>query len=654
MDLLTTTADGLQVLQNKLEADRKFGFDYESTSTTGNKDHALAHDLLRVIGVGFGFMDGERTYIPIGHTYGDNIDKEAFLRFLEWALTNPELEAWAHNLKFEYMVSRSLGVTPTCQLRCSRIAQWLAGYRLDRGRGLQLKPAVEKFLKHKMTTWEEVVPRRTKAEDVLPAVMGAYCADDSVQCLRLGQHFLPEMEELKLLDVFVRLEMEFMPVLVHMQEVGFALDSAYLTTLHKELSTEMDKLDATFKALTGVGVSKNSQISHQMYKELRWWPHPGFEEGKSGNYSIDKKHLEIVKSKLQVGTAPMEALLMKQRYQHISKLDSTYTLSLVTRAECHLDERLRGGFDQCGTDTGRLSSAKPNLQNIPARSADGRKIRDAFISEPGWILCVADYSQADLVMMAHLSGDPMLVKAYTEQLDLHQQTADKCTQLSGISVSRPDGKVVNLGLIYEMMPATLARGLGCSPYAAQKIYDAWHVTYPLVHEYHQHMHSYARHFGFVRTITGRIRRIHEINSRKDFRRSQAEKMASNTPDQGSVADVIKIAKRNLYREWKESGELYDYYTGEGRAKILSQVHDEVVCEFKLGFEEQGMADLRRHLECAVELRVPMTAQPGIGDTWNTAKSDVKRREKLAENARTEEDPAKKAEMLRQVMAAACE
>lgn len=652
MELLTTTIEGLQLLREKIVADRKFGFDFETTSSTGDKDHALAHDLLRVIGVGFGFMDGTRTYIPVAHTYGDSIDREAFLEFLEWVLTDPELEAWAHNFKFEYLVSRSLGITPTCKTRCSMIAQWLLGYRLDKGRGLKLKPSVEKFLKHKMTTWEEVVPRRTKAEDVLPKVMGAYCADDSVQCIRLGQHFIPELEELKLLDVFVRLEMEFLPVLVHMQEVGFALDSAYLTKLHEQLSAEMAVLDAKFKALTGVGVSKNSQISHQMYKELRWWPHPGFEEGKSGNYSIDKAHLEIVESKLQDGTAPMEALHLKQRYQHISKLNSTYTFSLVERAECHLDERLRGSFNQCGTDTGRLSSSKPNLQNIPSKHPDGRRIRDAFIAESGWILSVADYSQADLVMMAHLSGDPLLVRAYMERMDLHQQTADRCTQLSGISVSRPDGKTTNLGLIYEMQPGTLAKGLGCSPYAGKKIYDAWHTTYPLVQQYHQYQHSYARHYGYVRTITGRIRRIPEINSRHNFRRSQAEKAASNTPDQGSVADVIKIAKRNLYREWKESGELYDYYTGEGRAKILSQVHDEVVCEFKLGFEEQGMADLRRHLEHAVELRVPMTAQPGIGNTWNSAKSDVQRREKLAEDAKTEEDSVKKAEMLRQVMAVA--
>lgn len=652
MEPLSTTTEDLKILRDKVDSSDRFGMDYETTASDGSKEGALAHDLLRVIGVGFGFEDGTTTYVPIAHTYGDNAPREEVIELLEYVLTHPDKEMWAHNLKFEYLVSRSLGITPTCKLRCSMIAQWLLGYRLDKGRGLKLKASVQKFLRHKMTTWEEVVPRRTKAQDVLPAVMGAYCTDDAYRCLQLGMHFIPELTELDLMDVFVRLEMEFLPVLVHMQEVGFALDSAYLSKLNLELSEEMESLGARFKELTGVGISKNAQISRRLYEELQWWPSKGFEKGRSGLFSINKGHLEWVEAKLEKDTAPMEALLLKRRYQEISKLNSTYTLSLVDRAEMHLDERLRGSFNQCGTDTGRLSSSGPNLQNIPVRSTEGRKIRDAFIAAPGWVLCVADYSQADLVMMAHLSQDPMLMKAYLEFLDLHQQTADECARIGQVEVTRPMGKIINLGLIYEMMSGTLSKNLGVHPRIGDTIHRAWHITYPGVRVYQERMHAYARHFGYVKTITGRIRRIPEINSRNGMRRSTAEKAASNTPDQGSVADVIKIAKRNLYREWLEKGILYDYYTGKGKAKILSQVHDEVVCEFKLGFEEQGMADLRRHLETAVELRVPMVAQPGIGDTWNTAKSDVKRREEIAGKAQHEQDPDKKAEMLRRVMAVA--
>ena len=655
MKILTVTPREVAELRDKLASVDRFGLDYETIPRTPQKtkdlrkQHALSHDLLSVLGVGFGFEDGSKTYIPIQHKHGDNVYVDDVKCLLSECLTDPNKECWAHNAKFEYLVSRTLGITPTVKMRCSLIAQWLLGYRLDRGRGYKLKHAVKHFLKHTMVTWEEVNANKDVADEVPPVIMGRYCGDDALQCLRLGLRFVPDLIELKLLDVFHRLEMEFMPVLVHMQEVGFELDSERLDVLHDKLSSEMLSLAREFEGLVGVGVTKNTAISRLMYRDLKWWPSAGFEKGKNGEFSIDKKHLEIVASKLEPDTAPMKALELKHTYQSVSKIASTYTVSLTDKARLHVDDRLRCDFNQALTETGRLSSSNPNLQNIPVRTELGRQIRDAFIAQPGWSLCVADYSQAELVIMAHLSQDPMLLKAYREGLDLHQQTADECSRASSVDVTRPQGKVTNLGLIYEMSSYRLSASLDIDLDVAESIWRAWHQTYPLVGHYHKRMHAFASKYGFVRTITGRIRRIPDINSRDKKKRSASQRYASNTPDQGSAADMIKIAKRNLMRDWQERGVLYDYYTKQGKAKIVSQVHDEIICELRDDFREEGMRDIRWHMENAVELRVPMTAIPGVGHSWNDAKQDIKRREKLIERAKTEVDVVLKQELLEESM-----
>ena len=787
LPILIDQSKFLPALREKLESVSRFGIDYEADSRFEgfHKNHGLEHDLLKVVGVGFGFEDGDRTYVPLAHRYNQNIAAGEFLPLLEKVLSDPSKEMFAHNLKYEYMASRVLGITPNNKLRCSMIAQWLLGHTLDGGRGLKLKPAVQKFLKHRMLTMDDVVPKNTRLDSVDSKYMARYCSDDALQCLRLGLHFFPGLQKMRLWDVYTKLEMRFIPVLVHMKECGFELNTEYLQQLNAELREEVEKIEDEFFSLTGVGASKNQQISKRLYEDLKWWPHShfwgDFERGKAGFYSIDKNHLEIVAKQLAEDSDGMRALRLKQRYQSVSKLCSTYTLPLIEKAALHIDGRLRGDLHQAGTATGRLScvsgatvldttrgsfemaeyevqpgdqilthrgryrsilrkivkgsdtmyrvaldtgqwiectsehrfltpdgwsflgwlsvgdevcsvnipgitsktsvivsitclapmvvydieveedhsyaahgffnhnSSNPNLQNIPVRSEEGKKIRDAFRACAGWSLCDADYSQADLVMMAHLSQDPMLLSAYQHGRDLHQQTADKCSEASGLVVDRPTGKVLNLGLIYEMQAYTLMNNIKCEEDVAKSIWRAWHETYPLVGAYHRRMHAFASKYGFVRTVVGRLRYIPDINSKHTKKRLFAERCASNSPDQGSVSDMIKIAMRNLFEEWRDRGIIYDYYTKKGKAKILSQVHDEIICELKNGFEEEGMADIRRHLETAITLRAPMVAQPGIGHTWNEAKADVGRREGIAAQAKKETDPDKKAELLRQVM-----
>jgi DNA polymerase I-like protein with 3'-5' exonuclease and polymerase domains len=910
------TTSELSKLAEKLAAADSIGLDYETASFSSNEKAALEHDKIEVVGAGFAFPDGESCYVPMMHASGINANRQRVMTILENVLTDHTKEIWAHNAKFEYMVSRTLRIKPKYKIRDSMVLQYLLGKKLQGAGGLKLKAAVKEYLKYNMTTWEEVMNSRSKAFHVPIDTMTKYCADDALQCLRLADLWLPELEELQLTKVFTDLEMPFIPVLVHMKESGFNIDMEYLDDLDTEFRTELEEVRRQFEALVGVSISSSQAVSRRLYEDLQWWPAEQlkFERGKSGFYSVDAGHLERVGNAISKDTDAYRAYELKSRFQRLDKLCSTYTLPLIEHCKLYEDERLRGDFNQCGTRTGRLAcvsgdtllkttrgdfkiseyevikgdeilthrgryrpivrkilkgldtmfrvvlesgcridctkehrfltpdgwcslgelssgeevfnvcveegperpcfsedgvgtvfsrsreandttdtfpvknnlpyscchspaecrsrtdgigettevlqeqdgrseshegearrepsqlegrllglqgisdsssrrcpllcssdsyvagtedfpgesskllsssshrresieqrvrqpcivlsgwspeitpkanriasifslgtmevydieveedhsyvaqgfinhnSSDPNLQNIPQKSEEGHKIRNAFIASKGWKMGVADYSQADLVMMAHLSQDPMLLKAYNEGLDLHSLTAENC------KCDRPTGKVINLGLIYEMGTKTLQGQLkdtknkegkivGVSEKEAQRLWDAWHRTYPLVRKYHERMHKYAEQHGYVRTITGRIRYIEDIRNKNSYKRMLAQHEASNTPDQGSVSDVIKIAMRNLYQEWLSRDVLYDYYTGKGKAKLLSQVHDELIFEATEDFIEEAASDVQRHMEHAVALRAPMTAVPGIGDNWNSAKSDGKVREK---------------------------
>jgi len=613
----------LSKLAERLAKVSKIGLDFETASFNGRPESALEHDKLEVVGVGMAFPDGYSCYVPMMHSVGKNANPDQIRGILQKIGSNKELEVWAHNIKFEQTVFRTLRIEPEFKSRDTMIAQWLLGKKLPGAKGLKLKAAVKEFLNYTMTTWEEVMSGNSKAFYVPIDTMTKYCGDDALQCLRLSRKFLPELEDYQLGKVFTDLEIPFVPVLVHMKEVGFALDKDYLDDLHSGFVEERDEIRRQFVEKYRVSISSSQAVSKKMYEELKLWPCQGFKRGTSGFYSVDAGHLERVESRLEVGSEGHRALLWKSRFQKLEKLAGTYTKPLVEQAENYNDKRLRGDFHQTGTDTGRLASSNPNLQNIPTRSEEGNNIRNAFVAEEGWTLGVSDYSQADLVMMAHLSMDTMLTKAYTEKLDLHQLTANNC------KCDRSTGKVINLGLIYEMGVNTLAGNLKIDSTEAFRLWTAWHRAYPMVRQYHKRMHAFAEKHGYVRTITGRIRLIPDIHSDDSYKRTLSQHMASNTPDQGSVADFIKIAMRNLFNEWKSRGVLYDYYTKEGKAKILSQVHDELICELRDDFAEEAADDIQRHMEKAVELRVPMTAIPGIGKNWNLAKKDGKRRESEA-------------------------
>lgn len=631
MKLLTVTEEDFAALRQKILQEDEFGGDYETTADRKykSKDAPLELDKLEVAGFGMGFMDGSFTYIPVWHS-DICVDKKLFFDFMTWLMGLKDKVMWAHNSKFEIMVTNKLLIEQKIQWRCSQIAQFMANKGLGGGRGLKLKPAVLEYLGHQMTTIDEVLGSTRRMHEVPASEVADYGGEDALYCLKLGKYLQNHLEKFDLMKPFIDLECAFTPVIVHMQEVGMAIDRDRLTEIGDALKKEMDELAIAFKELTGAKISSDQQVAQRMYVDLKWWPiFPWMKPGKKGYYSVNKDHRAAVAEKLEKGTKPWVAMELKSKYQSVSKLQSTYTHRMVQHADKYGDGRVRSNISQTIAATGRLSSSAPNLQNIPSHG-EGVVIREAFVAAPGWKLGLADYSQADLVMMAHLSQDPMLMHAYRTGIDVHQQTADMC------NCDRPTGKVLNLGLIYEMGEETLAANLGISVARASIIYNAWHRSYPGVKRYQKRMHQWVKRDGYVKTITGRVRFLPDIYDKRSWVRAAAEREASNTPDQGSVADVIKIAMRNLYRAWKESGVLYNVHTGTGCAKILLQVHDEIIVEATEEFIEQAVLDVQYHMENAVKLSVPMTAGPGVGDYWLAAKKDSGVREKMEAELKKQE------------------
>jgi DNA polymerase-1 len=538
---------------------------------------------------------------------------------------DPTKEVCCHNEQYEQKVSRIMGIDFECLWRDSMFAQYL----LDKGTrgawGYDLKGAVKAHLKHKMIEMPDILAPGQRFHEISSEEGAPYCADDSLQCLRLVDLWVPEMHKLGLLEVFENLYCPFSEVLLHMEEVGFGIDPDLIQGFKKPWKDEMDAIADDFYRKYKCSISSDKQVSMKMFDELKLWPSGGYERMQGGYFSIRDEVREGLMCRVPEDSPGYLVLQQKSRFSTLQKLVSTYTDSLTNAGALYFDGRIRSNFSAIGTDTGRLSSGKPNLQNVPSRGF-ANVLRRAFIAQEGWVICDADYSQADLVMMAHLSQDPLLLKAYRESIDLHQQTADNC------GCDRPTGKVLNLGIIYEMMEKTLAKNLGISVSMARMIHEKWHHTYPFVGAYHRRQHKFARENGYVDTITGRRRNVPDIQSKNKWLRAFNERVASNTPCQGSVADIINIALRNLHREWKKRGVLYDFHKKTGKAKIISQIHDEVVCELRDDFKEEGMKDIQRHMENAVTLSAPMRAQPGIADNWLDAKKDGERREKEEKSA----------------------
>jgi DNA polymerase I len=481
-----------------------------------------------------------------------------------------------HDLKAHQAILAALGSS----LRGVDFDTMLAGFLINPGRA---EPALEDLFH------EHLAPLGGAVVGSEPEVVGA-----------LRQAMAPRLVRDGLRDLFDDVELPLASVLAEMEETGIRLDAAALSAMGAEFGAQLKRLeDGCFK-LVGHEFNLNSpnQLRDILFAELKL-PTKGLKKTKSG-YSTD---VDVLTKLAEAHELPRKLL----EYRTIAKLKSTYVdaLSAMVRGT----GRLHTVFHQALTATGRLSSSDPNLQNIPARTAEGRRIRRAFVADPGSVLLSADYSQIELRVLAHLSGDPILLDAFASGEDIHRRTA---TEILGVGPGAVDAearrlaKVINFGIIYGMGPQRLAAELGIPLKQAADYIERYFKRLPGVSAYLEECLRQARERGYVVTMLGRRRYLPELSSPQGGARAQAERIAINTPIQGTAADLIKVAMLRLHRLLRESG---------GRARMLLQVHDELLFEVERAGLGEASGIVREQMENVVELRVPLRVELKSGPNW---------------------------------------
>ena len=604
--ILTTNAQIANVLAY-IESCTEFAFDTETDGLSWDR---------RWIGFSFSvYKDGAYTgwYIPLAHEKGDDLfslmptnagrsDADKII----YHIFKKGNTVWIHNAKFDLKVLRNEGYdieSIECGILDTIGVSWLLEPERPGGHGL--KNLVPSILDKQMGSFDQF-KLYAKNSYAPIGTMGKYAIDDAVLLLELAHRLYPCLSE-PLKKVFHELEMPLVRIMEEVEHYGFKLDVDTLKELGIALKEKVDDIEGDFKKMFGDGalISSTQWLSNNLVGNI--WGTRG-ELSKNGKHSTDANALEAWASGEVIGTSHVGRKVAKRvlEYRKASKLYSTYCKKLVDTADSK--GRIHGSFNQWGTGTGRFSSSKPNLQNIPSgRSKEGDLIRRAFIAEEGYKLIVADYSQVELRVTAHLSGDPIMTKIYQENGDIHQMTADAC------KCARYDAKAINFGLIYKMGAKTLSGQIDKTPAEAQDYIDKYFENYRGVAAFQDKLVAECRKRGYTWTITGRRRPLRNIDSTNFGLKNGDERKAINTQVQGSAADIIKIGMRNFYKTLRSQG-----YSSED-FRIVGQVHDEVVVEVKEHLADLVCKTLQYEMENAVKLDVPLIAEPSIGDSWGEAK-----------------------------------
>jgi DNA polymerase-1 len=576
-----------------------FAFDTETTSL----DYMRAD----LVGVSFAVEPGRAAYLPFGHRYEGAPQQLGAARVLE--ALRPLLESEAHakvgqNLKYDMSVLARHGVT----LRGVRFDTMLESYVLDStATRHDMDSLALKYLSHKTIHYEDVAGKGAKQRtfDEVPIEDAApYAAEDADVTLRLHLNLWPRLGKApRLKSLFEEIEMPLIPVLSAMERNGVRVDPEMLAEQSKELARRMQEIETQAHQEAGEAFNLGSpkQIQRILFEQLEL---PVLSKTPKGQPST----AESVLQELALEYA-LPRLILEHR--STSKLKSTYTDALPARINPQTG-RVHTSYHQAVASTGRLSSTEPNLQNIPVRTEAGRRIRQAFVAEAGYRLLAADYSQIELRIMAHLSGDQGLNKAFELGADIHQATAAEVFGVEADEVTseqRRGAKAINFGLIYGMSAFGLSKQLGISRKQAQEYVDAYFERYPGVKTFMDETKVRARDRGYVETVFGRRLYLPEIKSRNAQRRQYAERTAINAPMQGTAADIIKRAMLRIHA-WLEQAQV--------DARMIMQVHDELVFEVKEADLQQLREKVVELMSAAAELSVPLTVAVGAGQNWDEA------------------------------------
>jgi DNA polymerase-1 len=583
----------------RLGAAELFAFDTETTSL----DYMQAD----LVGVSFAVEPGRAAYVPFGHRYEGAPPQLDTARVLE--ALRPLLESEAHakvgqNLKYDMSVLARHGVT----LRGVRYDTMLESYVIDStATRHDMDSLALKYLSHKTIHYEDVAGKGAKQRtfDQVPIEDAApYAAEDADVTLRLHLNLWPRLGKVpRLRTLFEEIEMPLIPVLSVMERNGVRVDPEMLAEQSKELAGRMREIETQAHQEAGEAFNLGSpkQIQTILFEKLEL---PVLSKTPKGQPSTAESVLQELALEYDLPRLILE-------YRSTSKLKSTYTDALPARVN-PLTGRVHTSYHQAVASTGRLSSTEPNLQNIPVRTEAGRRIRQAFVAEPGCRLLAADYSQIELRIMAHLSGDSGLNKAFESGADIHRATAAEVFGVKAEEVSgeqRRGAKAINFGLIYGMSAFGLSKQLGISRGEAQEYVDAYFERYPGVKTFMDETKEQARDRGYVETVFGRRLYLPEIKSRNAQRRQYAERTAINAPMQGTAADIIKRAMLRIHG-WLEQAQV--------DTRMIMQVHDELVFEVKEADLQRLRDKVVELMSGAAELSVPLTVAVGTGENWDQA------------------------------------
>jgi DNA polymerase-1 len=599
----------LTALVNRLASAKMIAFDTETTSLDAMQ--------ARLVGISLAVEPGEGYYIPIGHQIGDGkqLPLERVIERLTPVMTDPDIPKAAHHTKFDVLVLRRHGLPVAPLSFDTMIAEWLIHPDSPRGK-LGLKNLAFSRLGVEMTEIEELIGTGKKqiTMDLVPIKQAApYAAADADMTLRLVEPLQADLNRYGLEYLFHEIEMPLVPVLIDMEQAGVLVDTALLQRLSVEAGEILARLSNEIFQIVGYSFNLNStqQLSDALFKKLQL-PTTGLRRTSSGFYSTAADVLEELRP--QDTTGVIEVLL---QYREMEKLRSTYLDALPALVNPYTG-RIHTSFNQTGVVTGRLSSSDPNLQNIPIRSETGRKVRDAFIAAPGCRLIGADYSQVELRILAHVSGDEALCEAFHQEQDVHAATAAAIFGIPLEQVSRAQrslAKSINFGLMYGMGAFRLARDSGMTVPEAEAFIKAYFERFPKVRQYLDETRRMAIERGYVETLLKRRRNFEVFQNasgprRTDLERRAAEREAVNMPIQGTAADIIKIAMIRLYRALHERGL---------HSKMILQVHDELVLEAPEEEVEEAAGLVKEVMEGAYPMAVPLRADVKTGLNWGELK-----------------------------------
>lgn len=579
-----------KMLVRNLLQQRVVCFDTETTSL--NELEA------EMVGMSFSYKKGLAYYVPVSEDQGEALQTlEIFRPFFE----KEDLVKVAHNLKFDYKILRRYNITVKGAMFDTMIAHYLLNP--DGRHGMDYLSEI--YLGYKPVSIETIIGKKGKNQgnfrDADLRTQTDYAAEDADVTFQLYELFAPQLKKENLEDLFFNIEMPLMEVLAKMELAGISLDEKWLAQESIDLENDLRQLEQKIFELSGEEFNVNSpkQLGEVLFEKLQL--DPKAKKTKTGQYATSEDILQKLASKHEI----IQHILEYRTYQ---KLKSTYVDALPSQIE-KSDNRVHTNFSQTTAATGRLASVNPNLQNIPIRTLRGQQIRGAFVAGDGKKIISADYSQIELRLIAEISGEDNMIKAFQNGEDIHASTAAKLFNIPLDEVSkiqRSQAKTVNFGILYGQGAFALAEQTGLSRSEAKQMIEAYFETYSKLKAYMAEQVKKAREIGYVETILGRKRHLKDISSNNFVVRAHAERNAVNAPIQGSAADVVKMAMIKIQKELEKE---------KLKTRMLLQVHDELVFESPVDEVEVATNIIRMEMENAIETQVPLLVEVGVGDNW---------------------------------------